>query len=344
VNAFAGGPWPGDPVVLVQLARVEALLDRAALGDDGRPAARHRQLRSPRSKRLRPVLLLLAARLGPGTDDDTLVHAAAGIELLHEATLYHDDIVDEAPLRRGEASVQHAFGPATAAFAGSELLYATAEHFVRLPVRLRRAIGRAGDALCRGQLREVEAIGDLDLDAAARVRIMRDKTARLFAVAARVGATVGGAERTTVRRLARFGLFYGLGFQLADDLRDLLAPPGALGRLPGSDLYDGVYGLPVLYALERRGALATELAARLAALRTERDAALHAECLTLLRQSRGLARAQATLAGWTSAAAGELAALPVASARHAIADLHALLAQLRQDGTEAEPAAEATHA
>src|SRR5262249_9439578 len=156
-------------------------------------------------------------RLGPAPDAPALLRAAAGIEMLHEATLYHDDVVDEASLRRGEVTTQHAFGPAAAALAGSALLFATAEYFADLPLRLRRAVGRTGDALCRGQLREVETMGDLRLGVRARERIMRDKTARLFALAARLGAGLGGAPEAVERLAARFGLRAGLCFQLADD-------------------------------------------------------------------------------------------------------------------------------
>src|SRR5262245_14735002 len=118
---------PAEQVVRAQLAEVERLLADAAAA---RP--QHRQLLSPCAKRLRPFLLLTCARLGGGPASPALVRAAAGIELLHEATLYHDDIVDEAVLRRGDATVQHAFGPSVAALAGSELLFATAEYFADL--------------------------------------------------------------------------------------------------------------------------------------------------------------------------------------------------------------------
>jgi heptaprenyl diphosphate synthase len=296
---------PTDPVVLGQLAEVERLLADAA---DGRP--QHRQLVSPRAKRLRPFLLLTCARLGGAATSPAMTRAAAGIELLHEATLYHDDIVDEALLRRGDATVQHAFGPAVAALAGSELLFATAEYFADLPLPLRRAVGRTGDALCRGQLREMETMGDLRLTVRGRERIMRDKTARLFALAAGVGASLGGAGAGGRRHAARFGLRFGLCFQLADDRADLVAGPEALGRLPGSDLYDGIYTLPVLYALASPHAAA--LADGLRTLQRGRDPVTLAECLRLVRDAGGVAQAGATLALWQREAAAELEQMPVA--------------------------------
>src|SRR5262249_17299593 len=125
-------PWLVDPVVRRQLEAVQALITEAVCRGGPCPEF-HKQLLSPRSKRLRPALLLLAARFGPCNPETLLVKAAAGIELLHEGTLYHDDIVDEAPLRRGTASVQAACGPVVAAFAGSELLYSTPELFADLP-------------------------------------------------------------------------------------------------------------------------------------------------------------------------------------------------------------------
>lgn len=291
------------------VAEVEHLLrDIVARGGGGLYA----QLLSPRAKRLRPRLVLQAGRLGPRPPYSTLVHAAAGLELLHEATLYHDDIVDEAPRRRGTPTAQLEFGPSAAALVGSELLYRTAECFAELPPILRRALARAVDAVCRGQLMELERIGDAELTVRERLRIMRDKTASLFAVAAHMGAALAGASEAVTRQAREFGRHFGLCFQLADDLMDLAGEPDVLGREGGADLLDGIYTLPVLLGLRKTGSLATQLREDLAALHHTRDRRRLRSVRALLEDIGALSEATATLDDWitdTSAAGAGLTAL-----------------------------------
>lgn len=249
-------PWDGGGEVglAAELDAVEKRIRQCAAQGWGQFPAVHSQLVSRRSKRLRPALLLCASRYGPDIPPSTqLIGAAAAVEMLHQATLYHDDIVDESTTRRGVATVQREYGSTVAALAGSDLLYGTIELFADLPPRLRRAVGRTADQLSRGQLRELETLTDVGLSIHERLRIMRGKTASLFVLAARIGAVLAGADESVVRGLARFGLFYGLCFQLADDLRDLMAPASHLGRAPGADLRDGVYTLPTLFALRSPG-------------------------------------------------------------------------------------------
>lgn len=229
--------------------------------------------------------------------------------MLHEATLYHDDIVDEAALRRGELTAHCSHGTIAAAFSGSELLYRAADYFVVVPAPLRRAVGRAIEAVCRGQLREIEMAGDTEITVRARVRVMRDKTARLFGLASHLGAALARARPTTIRHLRRFGLAFGLCFQLADDLRDLTCSRETLGREPGSDLRDGIYSLPVLFGLASGTPGTAELRHALATLRVRQVPSNVARCLDLLRQTRGLERSLELLHSWVAAARDEVAAL-----------------------------------
>jgi len=324
-------PWLVDPVVRCQLAAVEQRITAAACRGGPCPEF-HMQLLSPRSKRLRPALLLLAARFGPESPESVLVAAAAGIELLHEATLYHDDIVDEAPFRRGASSVQAACGSAAAAFAGSELLFRTGELFADLSAELRRSVGRTGEALCRGQLRELETLGDLEMTVRERVRIMRDKTGRLFSLAAHVGAGLAAAPDRVRRRLRRLGLLFGLCFQLADDIRDIMGSPGALGRSPHADLRDGVYTLPVLYALTAPVREAQELRACLIQMRSaQADPRTVTRCLALVRRAGGIGHSLATLDAWGRTARAELVRVALSYAQPSVQSLDAMLRQLRRD-------------
>lgn len=319
--------WIGDIVVRHQLGAVEQLIQDAACNGGPCPPF-HRQLISTRGKRLRPVLLLGAARYGDPPRPATLLSAAAGIELLHEATLYHDDIVDEAARRRGKPSVQAACGPPAAACAGSELLFATAGLFADLPLALRRMIGRTADRLCHGQLREVEMLGDAALTAQQRIRIMRDKTAALFVLAARIGAGVAGVNHDGTQALVRFAGYFGLFFQLMDDVRDLTGPRQVLGRPLGADLRDGVYTLPILYALDGPQPAADTLRRQLLQIQQTPTAGAIDTARVLVRRAGGIGRAQQTLAAWRALALDALGDLEHRQRHPPTPVLHRLLAHL----------------
>jgi heptaprenyl diphosphate synthase len=327
--------WIGDIVVGRQLGAVEQLINHAAgLGGECPPF--HEQLLAPESKRLRPALLLLAARFGSSGAESPLLAAAAGIELLHEATLYHDDIVDEAEQRRSRRSVQRACGPVTAALAGGELLFATAELFAELPVAVRHKIGRAGDRLCHGQLRELEMLGDLTCTMRQRLRVMRDKTATLFSLSTQIGSVLGGVDRGVRAQLARFGTRFGLCFQLADDLLDLSGPSQQLGRQPGSDLRDGVYTLPILHALRQPSDDSRRLRDDVIRLHHAPQPTLIARARARVRRAGGLAWGSALLMRWLEMARNEVPAPTVENAP-ARESLLRLIEQLRAAAIDRVP-------
>ena len=292
-----------DPLIATELAAVERVIART-VGDVAIAPAFARQLFSPRSKRLRPALVLLSARFGsrqPGSR--ALLDAAAAAELVHQATLCHDDIVDAAELRRGDVTVQNEYGAAAAAFAGSDLLYASATLCVDLPVNLRHAVGRTGEALCQGQLQEVAMLGDSTITRQERLRIMRLKTASLFRLAAHLGASLGRTSQTVRAALVRFAHWYGMTFQLVDDLRDLRATTATLGRPPGSDLRDGVYTLPTIYALSAPTRDGDTLRATLpTVLRDGNDGINVATATLLIARAGGFHRAALDVDAWLAAA------------------------------------------
>jgi len=218
---------------------------RRVLGGD-QLASWHAQVLSARAKRLRPAFLLLCARFGRRRPLAMLRRTAAALELVHEATLYHDDVVDLAHERRGEPTVWHLHGERVAALAGSELLYVAAELGASLPVAARTAIARAAGRLADGQGRELELVGHRAGGTLARWRVMARKTGSLFVLGAELGADLSAATLADRRRLVRFAHRFGLCYQLADDFLDLFADPASLGREPGADLRDGVYTLPLL--------------------------------------------------------------------------------------------------
>jgi heptaprenyl diphosphate synthase len=298
--------WLEDGRVRDQLAAVDRLIATTASAPvDGRAARElHRQLLSPRRKGQRAALTLLAARFGTIDGGEPLLRAAAALEQVHEATLYHDDIVDRSPRRRGMPSLQAEYGSAAAAFAGSELLYASAGLCSNLPARARTEIARTAAILCQGQIREIEAVGDAQASLRRRVEIMLQKTASLFRLAVRLAVILARVPAAAGRPLERFAVRYGLCFQLADDLHDLLGTADTLGREPWQDVRDGVYTVPVLIALRGDATRAAVLQAVEAG--AGEDAVARAVAGIA---EHGVPEAQMLLARWRAGATAELTAL-----------------------------------
>ncbi|OLT23939.1 geranylgeranyl pyrophosphate synthase [Ornithinimicrobium sp. CNJ-824] len=208
-------------------------------------------------KRFRPLLTVLASEVGGGWNEQ-VVDAAVGVELTHLASLYHDDVMDEADLRRGVTSANARYGNSTAILVG-DLLFGTASSVVAgLGAEAVRIQADTFVRLCAGQIRDdrqaalgAEAAvlaGDADDDGAvaAYLQILADKTGALIATAARYGAMFGGCDEATVRALTAFGEKLGVVFQLADDLLDVSSDTS--GKPAGADLREGKATLPVLYA------------------------------------------------------------------------------------------------
>ncbi len=211
-------------------------------------------------KRLRPLLVFCAAP-DPAARRDALVSAASAVELVHMATLVHDDIIDGASLRRGRPTIADAQGPAVAAQVG-DFLFARA--FAELtetgdPEAVRE-LAEAALALSQGELLQQQAAFDIHLTEDAYLARCRCKTASLFAVACRLGARVGGGDPITVDRVGAFGEHVGMAFQIFDDILDLTGDPEATGKRRGTDLRDGTVTLPVIYAMRDDPSLAARVA------------------------------------------------------------------------------------
>jgi geranylgeranyl pyrophosphate synthase len=199
-------------------------------------------------KRLRPLLLVLCARMGE-PDGEDLLRAVTAIEVLHTATLIHDDIVDKAESRRGM--------PTTAARYGREIAIATgdylfAEAFSELAEigdsRLVRAFSEASEGLASGELEQYRANG-ASVEVESYLEHIRKKTAGLFKAACVAGGTLGGLSLRQIHSLATYGQAIGIAFQMSDDIMDLVGKPGLMGKGIGTDLAEGTVTLPVIFAL-----------------------------------------------------------------------------------------------
>jgi len=199
-------------------------------------------------KRLRPLLVCLASG-APPAETDGLVRAAVAVELVHGATLVHDDVLDGSSLRRGRLTV-HAVGGRRLATATGDLLFsrAFAELAAGGSVAAVRVLSRASSQLALGELMQRADTWKADVSVARYLERCRLKTAVLFGAACELGALEGGGDR---RLLAAFGEQVGLAFQILDDVLDVTGPPDRTGKPQGADLLDGTVTLPLIIARER---------------------------------------------------------------------------------------------
>jgi heptaprenyl diphosphate synthase len=213
-------------------------------------------------KRFRPMLTLLTGLAGGAqvTEPD-LVDAGAIVELVHLSTLYHDDVMDDPELRRGLQPAHRRWTATVSVLTGDFLLARASELSAALGVEVTRIMSRTIADLCQGQIREVQGtrsaadhgIPTVQPDRRHYLTTIGEKTASLIAASCRLGALLSRQEQAAVEAFTTFGWHLGMGFQLADDLLDLVGETTESGKEPGTDLRDGVLTLPVLIALEEDG-------------------------------------------------------------------------------------------
>lgn len=205
-------------------------------------------------KRLRPALTLASASLSGEAATESVLLGGVCVELIHLASLYHDDVMDEATRRRNVVSVNGRWGNLVAIVAGDFLLARCAEIAASLSQEIAKLVATTLARLCQGQLAELHGAYRLDRDEAAYLSTIADKTAALFAASCRMGGLTAGLSREDVEALTTYGECLGVVFQIRDDVLDIVATEAELGKPPGQDLAEGTYTLPVQLALRDRGA------------------------------------------------------------------------------------------
>ena len=200
-------------------------------------------------KRYRPLLAQVAAEFGP-SDGDGSIEAGVSVELVHVGSLYHDDVIDEAESRRGEVSVNENWSNTIAILAGDFLLARASEVAAPLGKEAVTLVAQTYARLCEGQVAELRFAAGLDHGAEGYFRVIGGKTASLIRTSARLGAMTSGAAPETIEAISEWAWEMGLVFQMTDDVLDLVADEAFLGKPAGSDIGEGVYTLPVLYAAE----------------------------------------------------------------------------------------------
>jgi heptaprenyl diphosphate synthase len=301
------------------VARIEELMATELGKADELMAEAVQHLFQAGGKRFRPLFTVLSAQLGPEPNAWQVSVAGAVIELVHLATLYHDDVMDEAQVRRGADSANARWGNNIAILAG-DYLFATASRLVsRLGPEAVRIIADTFAQLVTGQMRETRGAAEGVDSVEHYLKVVYEKTACLIAASGRFGATFSGADDEQIERLFRLGGIVGTAFQISDDIIDIDSDPDESGKVPGTDLREGVHTLPVLYALRDGGPDADRLRELLAGP-VDNDADL-TEALRLLRSSRGIVEAKETVFRYAAEARDELAKLPDVPGRLALVNL-----------------------
>jgi heptaprenyl diphosphate synthase len=316
-----------DPVLRAVLeeglTQVEELLHREVQSEFRFLTETSLHLVDAGGKRFRPLFTLLAGQFGPDQQRRVdVVRAAAVVELVHLATLYHDDVMDEATMRRGAVSANARWDNTVAILTG-DFLFAHASRLVAdLGPEAVRIIACTFAELVTGQMRETMGPAPGADPVSHYLAVIAEKTGSLIATAGRYGAMFSGASPERIDALRRFGEKIGTAFQISDDIIDIASPSAQSGKTPGTDLREGVRTLPMLYALADPGVdrLRVLLAGPLA------DDTLITEALHLLRGSPGLDRAVEALRSYTDSAHAELGKLPACPARDALASITTYLA------------------
>ena len=298
------------------LERVEAGLLTATKHTDpvAKDAARH--LVEAGGKRIRPVLVLLVAQLG-NADASDVIDSAVVVELTHLATLYHDDVMDEAPTRRGVPTAQMIWGNNLAILTGDLLFARASQVAANLGEEIIKLQSFTFERLCLGQMHET--VGPLESDNPTQhyIQVLADKTGSLIAAAAQMGVLASGADRAYEQPLVEFGEAIGVAFQLIDDVIDI-SEAGPSGKTPGTDLRAGVPTLPVLL-LREQAATNQEAKALLAEIDGDlsSDEAL-ATVVTKLRNHPVAAEAEAEARRWAAKAIAAIEPLPDGSVKRAL--------------------------
>ncbi|MFN2537105.1 MAG: polyprenyl synthetase family protein [Mycobacteriales bacterium] len=261
-------------------------------------------------KRFRPLLALLAAHLGEGVNE-AVVDAAVVVELTHLATLYHDDVMDDAHVRRGAESANTRWTNTVAILTGDYLFARASDLTAGLGTEATHLQSRTFARLVEGQIAETAGPAEGEDAIEHHLQVLADKTGSLIATSARLGALMAGVDRQTVEILAEYGEVIGVAFQLSDDLIDVLSETGQSGKTPGTDLREGIATLPVLLAHDD-AALMALLSGDLST-----DAAL-AEALGALRAHPAVELARERMSSYVERARDIALALPEGAARQAL--------------------------
>lgn len=279
-------------------------------------AAAGRHVVGSGGKRVRPRVVLLSYHAAGGREPQEVIALAAAVELLHTASLVHDDINDRSDLRRGRSTVNRLWGDGLALLCGDYIFVKLLELIAPCGSRAVRAIARACVDIVEGETRQMLALGRMDVDEDEYLDVVRQKTASLFSCCAALGAIQAGADAAVEAALAEYGMHLGMAYQIRDDILDVEGSAERLGKPVRADLAQRKMSLATIHARRRAGATLDTLVAR----------DVEGAC-ELLNDTGALALAARTARSYADRAIAALDALPAGEARAALGALADLAAQ-----------------
>jgi heptaprenyl diphosphate synthase len=303
--------------LLADMARVEELMRSHIKGDYPLVIETSRHLVEAGGKRLRPLLTLLAAQFGDPSNHD-IIKAAVCCELTHLATLYHDDVMDDAVLRRGVISANKKWDNAVAILTGDYLFSKVSDMLADIGPEAVKLQAKTFERLVIGQIKETQGKCEGLTQIEHYMKVVADKTGSLIATSARFGALLSGANAQTVDSLTKFGEKIGVAFQVADDLLDISSDETASGKTPGTDLKEGVPTLVTLYVIAANNPADKDLIAKLKGPISENDLS---GVINQLRSHKALTDVKDYLAKVAKEANDLLVDLPEGSAKEALKSL-----------------------
>jgi heptaprenyl diphosphate synthase len=318
--------WKDSPALAARLERVLAVID-SAVDSQGFPLRKAVAAAADSSgKMLRPALLILGSNFGRGADPVRIERLAAAVELLHVATLVHDDIIDEAPIRRGRPSLHASLGVKEAVLAGdwlfSRCFLLSSES---AEPENARGLARLIAAVCSAEISQDMAKYDYRLSARSYFRTIAGKTAALFSLALHAGAAEAKAGARVVQSLRRAGYDIGMAFQIIDDILDFESDEGVLRKPVGRDIAEGLCTLPLIYAIREDARGMESILARVVPGGGASSSAAAVEAACRAMELGGPERARVDARRYTDRAQMELSRLPPGEPKDELEDMTARL-------------------
>jgi heptaprenyl diphosphate synthase len=310
-------PFVSIPGMPGDIERIEVALVQSVCTSDPYLNEIASHLISAGGKLLRPVLTLAAAQVAGGPASDDAVQGGISCELVQTGSLYHDDVMDEAPTRRGVETVNAKWGNLQAILAGDFLLARASEIAAGLGTEVAALLAHTIGRLCEGQIEELRHTYNAARPESSYNASIAGKTASLFATSARIGGLVATLDRPMIDALTTYGEAFGMVFQIVDDLLDITATDGQLGKPAGHDMVEGVYTLPVLRTLQSGGIAAASL---LDLLGRPLEPSEREKALEIVRAHGGVESALDTARMWADRAVGACESLPATPATAALRD------------------------
>ena len=303
--------------LIADMKKVEDLMRSHIKGDYPLVVETSRHLVEAGGKRLRPLLTLLAAQFGDPTNYD-IIKAAVCCELTHLATLYHDDVMDDAVLRRGVISANKKWNNAVAILTGDYLFSKVSDMLADIGPDAVKLQAKTFERLVIGQIKETQGKSDGLSQIDHYMKVVADKTGSLIATSARFGALLSGASPEVVECLTKFGEKVGVAFQVADDLLDIASSETASGKTPGTDLKEGIPTLVTLFVMAENDPADKELISKLSKPINDEELS---QVIQSLRTHKVIEKVKAYLAKVATEANELLIDLPDGAAKDALKNL-----------------------